>query len=86
LVAGSLLGRCVRWRARAVRVMTPILWKMLRRWVSAVFWRKDGSAAICGLVLWSATSRAAWSSRSVSGPTLAPSVVPGRGAPVDVMS
>src|SRR5262250_41070 len=45
-------------RARAARVVTPILWKMLRRWVSTVFWLKNSSAAICGLVLRSTTSRA----------------------------
>ena len=38
-------------RARAARVVTPILWKMLRKWVSTVFWLKNSSAAICGLVL-----------------------------------
>src|SRR5690348_10656719 len=53
-------------RARAVSVVTPILWKMLRRWVATVFWLKNSSAAICGLVLRLTTSRATWRSRPVS--------------------
>src|SRR5215470_15271272 len=65
-------------RARAVRVVTPILWKMLRRWVSTVFWLKNSSAAICGLVLRSTTSHASWSSRPVSDSMPALSVLPGR--------
>src|SRR5215469_2880055 len=65
-------------RARSVRVVTPILWKMLRRWVSIVFWLKNSSAAICGLVLRSTTSHATWSSRPVSDLMPAPLAVPGR--------
>ena len=45
---------------------TSILWKMLRRWVSTVFWLRNSSAAISGFVLRSTTSRATCSSRSVS--------------------
>ena len=39
---------------------------MLRRCVSTVFWLRNSSAAISGFVLRSTTSRASWSSRSVS--------------------
>ena len=73
-------------RARAVRVVTPILWKMLRRWVSTVFWLKNSSAAICGLVLRSTTSRATWSSRPVSDSMPAPLALARPGAAVGTMA
>ena len=61
---------------RSTRVETSILRKMLRRWVSTVFWLRTRSPAICGLVLRSTTSRATWSSRSVSESMRVPSVWP----------
>ncbi len=65
-------------RASATRVVTPILRKMLRRWVSTVFWLKKSSAAISVLVLRSTTSRAISRSRSVSAVIPRASRVPGR--------
>jgi hypothetical protein len=65
-------------RARATRDGTSILRKMLRRWVSTVFWLRKSSAAISALVLRSTTSRATCSSRSVSDSSPVPSALPGR--------
>ena len=65
-------------RATSTRDATPSLRNVLRRWVSTVFELRKSSAAICGLVLRSTTSRAIWSSRSVSESTPDPSALPGR--------
>ena len=65
-------------RASAARVVTPILWKMLCRWVSTVFWLKNSSAAICALVVRSTTSQTTCSSRPVSDSMPAALALPGR--------
>jgi hypothetical protein len=59
-------------------VETPIFRKMLRRWVSRVFLLRKSSAAIWWFDFRSTTSRASWSSRSVSVSTGVPSAVPAR--------
>src|SRR4029453_12076380 len=56
----SLPSRSARSTARAssTRDETPILRKMLRGWVSTVFWVRNSSEATPGFVLGSTTSRA----------------------------
>ena len=65
-------------RASSTREDTPSLRKMLRRCVSTVFWLRNSSAAISGLVLRSTTSPATCSSRSVSAASPSAPAAPGR--------
>ena len=59
-------------RATSTRERTSSLRKMFRMWLSTVFRLRNSSAAISGFVLRSTTSRATWSSRSLSVATPVP--------------